>query len=120
LDDRGLKKILAIVIDVLFVAIIVLAVYLLTVNNFISINENVLYAVIILLIPVGFYMTYMSFAKEIDWNKLPGDKDVDDDESENDDKNENEAETETSTGTEAEIKSAANSITGGSEENGNV
>jgi uncharacterized membrane protein YkvI len=84
MNDRGMKKVIAIILDVLFLAVIVLAVYLLTINNFISINENVLYALIILLIPVGFYVTYMSFAKEIDWNKLPGD--------ESDDENEDEAE----------------------------
>lgn len=77
MSDRGMKKVIAVILDVLFVAIIVFAVYLLTINNFISINENVLYAVIIFIIPTGFYMTYMSFAKEIDWNKLPGDESED-------------------------------------------
>jgi hypothetical protein len=79
MSDKGMKKFIAIVFDVLFVLVIVFDVYLLTVNNFISINENILYAVIIILIPFGFYMTYMSFAKEIDWNKLPGDNGDEDD-----------------------------------------
>jgi hypothetical protein len=69
---------------VVFLAVIVVAVYLLTRSNSVSINENILYAVIILLIPAGFYVTYMSFSKEIDWNKLPGDEnDDDEDETEN-------------------------------------
>jgi bacteriorhodopsin len=85
MSEKGMKKVISILMDVLFAAVIVFAVYLLTVNNFISVNENVLYAVIILLIPLGFYMTYMSFAKEIDWNKLPGDE-----EAENEPENETE------------------------------
>jgi glucose uptake protein GlcU len=85
MSERGMKKIIAVIIDVVFLAVIVIAVYLLTRSNSVSINENILYAIIILLIPAGFYVTYMSFSKEIDWNKLPGDEieDEDEDETEN-------------------------------------
>lgn len=78
MSEKDMKKIIAVIIDAVFLAVIVVAVYLLTRSNSVSINENILYAVIILLIPAGFYVTYMSFSKEIDWNKLPGDENDDD------------------------------------------
>lgn len=61
------KKVVSIIIDIFLLAVIVLAVYLLVVDNFISININLLYIIIIAAIPMGFYLTYMSFAKDIDW-----------------------------------------------------
>ena len=62
------KKVISIIVDILLLAVIVLAVYLLIVDNFISININLLYIIIIAAIPIGFYLTYMSFAKDIDWD----------------------------------------------------
>ena len=65
--DRKSRKILSIIVDIVLLALIVCSVYLLVVENFINININFLYIIIIVAIPTGFYLTYMSFAKEIDW-----------------------------------------------------
>lgn len=74
------KKVISIIVDILLLAVIVLAVYLLVVDNFISININLLYIIIIAAIPVGFYLTYMSFAKDIDWDAPCRDEDAADSE----------------------------------------
>lgn len=61
------KRIISVMADICLLAVIILAVYMLVVDNFISININLLYIIIIAAIPTGFYFTYMSFAKDIDW-----------------------------------------------------
>ena len=62
------KRVGAILIDIALLLVVVLAVYMLLVENFINLNTNLLYAIIILAIPTGFYLTYMAFAKQIDWD----------------------------------------------------
>ncbi len=64
----GKKRVGAILIDIALLLVVVLAVYMLLVENFINLNTNLLYAIIILAIPTGFYLTYMAFAKQIDWD----------------------------------------------------
>lgn len=68
------KKVLSVLLDILLVAVIAFAVFLLVTDKGTDINKNILYTIIVFAIPIGFYVTFMSFAGDkYSFDKLPDD-----------------------------------------------
>ncbi len=59
---KGLKAVITVLVDVILIAVIVVAVYLMLFKAHNDTTKNILTVIIVLAIPVGFYMTYMVFA----------------------------------------------------------
>ncbi len=59
---KGLKAVITVLVDVILIAVIVAAVYLMLFKAHNDTTKNILTVIIMLAIPVGFYMTYMVFA----------------------------------------------------------
>lgn len=59
---KGLKAVITVLVDVILIAIIVVAVYLMLFKTHNNTTKNILTVIIVLAIPIGFYMTYMVFA----------------------------------------------------------
>lgn len=75
------KAFLSIIIDIILIGIIVVAVYILLANNNKDIVQKLLYGLIIVVIPTGFYITYNAFAgQKYDFSKLPDDEAEEDEE----------------------------------------
>lgn len=58
---KGWKAALAIIVDLLLMALIIFSVYIIM-NSDNAVFKNICKAIIVISIPVGFFMTYMSFA----------------------------------------------------------
>ena len=82
---KGLKAVITVLVDVILIAIIVVAVYLMLFKTHNNTTKNILTVIIVLAIPIGFYMTYMVFAGDkydYDDSALCEDEDENSDESE--------------------------------------